>query len=205
MTQLYKTALGISALQNKDIKLNAKQRRLLLLIDHPDFHSLSVDYRLKIAPPEIIEDLIQWGFLSYAGENITTYFESQSTQACQQNIEEENPFNEELIYSSEPAGSQIIVQETYPETETVQLEPVHVEKLSFDEIQLIMIQTLKTHCGLMAKPLIQQIERIKTLSQLKACQMQWLTILNESRIRPAQLQQTLQTINHSVEHLHGSH
>ncbi len=64
-----------------------------------------------------------------------------------------------------------------------------------------MIQTLTTFCGLMARPLIQKIQSIKTVQQLKACQMQWITSLQESRIPPAQLNQTLKLINYSVQHL----
>ena len=64
-----------------------------------------------------------------------------------------------------------------------------------------MIQTLTTYCGLMARPLVQKVQSIKTLQQLKACQMQWITSLQESRIPPTQLNQTLKLINYSVQHL----
>lgn len=64
-----------------------------------------------------------------------------------------------------------------------------------------MIQTLSSYCGLMARPLIQQIQQVKTIPELKVCQMQWITSLQESRIPPIQLNQTLKLINYSVEHL----
>ena len=76
-----------------------------------------------------------------------------------------------------------------------------LEKLAFVEIQQLMIQTLSSYCGLMARPLIQQIQQVKTIPELKVCQMQWITSLQESRIPPIQLNQTLKLINYSVEHL----
>jgi hypothetical protein len=54
-----------------------------------------------------------------------------------------------------------------------------------------MIQTLTTYCGLMARPLIQKIQMIKNLQQLKACQMQWITFLQESRI-PQQIESNIE-------------
>ncbi|MFX5100559.1 hypothetical protein ABTB97_20790, partial [Acinetobacter baumannii] len=64
---------------------------------------------------------------------------------------------------------------------------IPVQQLSFEEIQLLMKQSLSQYCGLMAKPLIQKIEQIKTLQELKMCQMQWITSLQESRIPPHEL------------------
>ena len=86
-------------------------------------------------------------------------------------------------------------------SETVEVVEAPIEKLAFVEIQQIMIQTLTTYCGLMARPLVQKIQSIKSLQQLKACQMQWITSLQESRIPPMQLNQTLKQINFSVQQL----
>ncbi|MCP5927697.1 hypothetical protein NL327_27975, partial [Klebsiella pneumoniae] len=73
--------------------------------------------------------------------------------------------------------------------------PIRVQQLSFEEIQQLMKQTLSQYCGLMAKPLIQKIEQIKTLQELKVCQMQWITSLQESRIPSNELAHTLHSIN----------
>lgn len=40
MSHFFKTELGQNALQQRNIALTAKQRRLLLLIDHEDFQEL---------------------------------------------------------------------------------------------------------------------------------------------------------------------
>lgn len=41
----YRTNLGRVALQQRNITLNAKQRRLLLLIDHEDFQNLNSEFK----------------------------------------------------------------------------------------------------------------------------------------------------------------
>ena len=76
---------------------------------------------------------------------------------------------------------------------------IPVQQLSFEEIQQLMKQSLSQYCGLMAKPLIQKIEQIKTLQELKMCQMQWITSLQESRIPPHELAHTLHSINYSIQ------
>ena len=50
MSHFFKTELGQNALQQRNIALTAKQRRLLLLIDHEDFQELDHNYKEKIAP-----------------------------------------------------------------------------------------------------------------------------------------------------------
>lgn len=45
MAGFYRTNLGRVALQQRNIALNAKQRRLLLLIDHEDFQNLNSEFK----------------------------------------------------------------------------------------------------------------------------------------------------------------
>lgn len=45
MAGFYRTNLGRVALQQRNIVLNAKQRRLLLLIDHEDFQNLNGEFK----------------------------------------------------------------------------------------------------------------------------------------------------------------
>ncbi|ENU96246.1 hypothetical protein F970_00834 [Acinetobacter sp. CIP 102082] len=44
MSHFFKTELGQNALQQRNIELTARQRRLLLLIDHEDFQDLNHDF-----------------------------------------------------------------------------------------------------------------------------------------------------------------
>ncbi|MDO3663229.1 hypothetical protein A7P54_02480 [Acinetobacter sp. Ac_3412] len=195
MSHFFKTELGQTALQERSIALTARQRRLLLLIDHEDFKELDQDYKERIAPTELVQQLIDMGLLA-----------EQATPIVQkENVASELKVND-LKTPSEP----ITAQETIavaPKPIEVELKPeiepeiLELEKLPFVEIQQVMIQTLTTYCGLMARPLIQKIQSISSLQQLKACQMQWITSLQESRIPPAQLNQTLKLINYSVQHL----
>ncbi|OEY95730.1 hypothetical protein BJD20_14565 [Acinetobacter proteolyticus] len=195
MSHFFKTELGQTALQERNIALTARQRRLLLLIDHEDFKELDQDYKQRIAPTELVQQLIDMGLLA-----------EQTTPIVQkENVVSELKVND-LKTPSEPITAQEIIAivpkpievELKPETEP---EIIELEKLPFVEIQQVMIQTLSTYCGLMARPLIQKIQSISSLQQLKACQMQWITSLQESRIPPTQLNQTLKLINYSVQHL----
>jgi len=55
MSHFFKTELGQNALQQRDTALTARQRRLLLLIDHEDFQELDHGYRERIAPTELVQ------------------------------------------------------------------------------------------------------------------------------------------------------
>ncbi|CAM4390800.1 hypothetical protein F901_03254 [Acinetobacter dispersus] len=195
MSHFFKTELGQTALQERSIALSARQRRLLLLIDHEDFKELDQDYKERIAPTELVQQLIDMGLLA-----------EQATPIIQkENLASELKAND-LKTTSEPVTALeviAVVQQPIEDEAKLEIEPeiIELEKLPFVEIQQVMIQTLTTYCGLMARPLVQKIQSINSLQQLKACQMQWITSLQESRIPPSQLNQTLKLINYSVQHL----
>ncbi|KXZ73300.1 hypothetical protein AVENLUH5627_00766 [Acinetobacter venetianus] len=191
MSHFFKTELGQSALQQRNIALTARQRRLLLLIDHDDFKDLDKDYKERIAPSELVKQLIDMGLLA-----------EQETRSNKVETKENDSFiQEEIIETENTKAIDIAHTKEISEVKTPASETIELEKLPFIEIQQVMIQTLTTFCGLMARPLIQKIQSIKTVQQLKACQMQWITSLQESRIPPTQLNQTLKLINYSVQHL----
>ncbi|ENW94835.1 hypothetical protein [Acinetobacter sp. NIPH 298] len=191
MSHFFKTELGQIALQQRNIALNARQRRLLLLIDHEDFQMLDHDYKKKIAPTELVQQLIDMGLLAEQTSSTTK-------TRVQEDLYIENHKANNLTQSMPTQSVETI---TATNNENIATEVIALEKLSFVEVQQVMIQTLTTYCGLMAKPLIQQIQQSKTIAQLKLCQMQWITSLQESRIAPSQLNQTLKLINYSVQHL----
>ena len=191
MSHFFKTELGQSALQLRNIELTARQRRLLLLIDHEDFQDLNHDYKQRIAPTELVQQLIDMGLLAQQATQSPVKNEIKEDLGVQSN---------EVSRSETPAIEEVSEINTAP-VQQIQPESISLEKLTFVEIQQVMVQTLTTYCGLMARPLVQKVQSIKTLQQLKACQMQWITSLQESRIPPAQLNQTLKLINYSVQHL----
>ncbi|NIE94898.1 hypothetical protein F3J02_00110 [Acinetobacter sp. Tr-809] len=195
MSHFFKTELGQTALQERSIALTARQRRLLLLIDHEDFKELDQDYKERIAPTELVQQLIDMGLLA-----------EQASPIVQEEAIEPEIKSNDLKTTLEPVTAEetiTIVPKPIAAEPKPEIEPeiIELEKLPFVEIQQVMIQTLTTYCGLMARPLIQKIQSISSLQQLKACQMQWITSLQESRIPPAQLNQTLKLINYSVQHL----
>lgn len=195
MSHFFKTELGQTALQERSIALTARQRRLLLLIDHEDFKELDQDYKERIAPTELVQQLIDMGLLA-----------EQASPIVQEEAIEPEIKSNDLKTTPEPVTAEetiTIVQKPIAAEPKPEIEPeiIELEKLPFVEIQQVMIQTLTTYCGLMARPLIQKIQSINSLQQLKACQMQWITSLQESRIPPSQLNQTLKLINYSVQHL----
>ena len=206
MSHFFKTELGQNALQQRNIALTARQRRLLLLIDHEDFKELYPNYKERIAPSELVQQLIDMGLLAQQTASASNISPSVEESRHQTVAKVESPTSIETKIETitmpvtaptfEPKVDAIPVL-----SETVEVVEAPIEKLAFVEIQQIMIQTLTTYCGLMARPLVQKIQSIKSLQQLKACQMQWITSLQESRIPPMQLNQTLKQINFSVQQL----
>ncbi|MGK8803731.1 hypothetical protein [Acinetobacter seifertii] len=201
MSGFYRTNLGRVALQQRNITLNAKQRRLLLLIDHEDFQSLNSEFKKRIAPPELIQQLIDLKLIATSNESYSELTEQISMQESSISSNEVHPKNIDENKSNDLVGEIQVPQSTSVTSSNIQNDQpsIPVQQLSFEEIQLLMKQSLGQFCGLMAKPLIQKIEQIKTLQELKMCQMQWTTHLQESRIPPHELAKTLQSINYSIQ------
>ncbi len=200
MAGFYRTNLGRVALQQRNIALNAKQRRLLLLIDHEDFQNLNSEFKKRIASPELIQQLIDLKLIAPSNVNHSELNEQISfperpitTVEAHQKKPTDDHKNDDIV-------GEIQVPQSLQSTNIENSQPqIPVQQLSFEEIQQLMKQNLNQYCGLMAKPLIQKIEQIKTLQELKMCQMQWITHLQESRIPPHELAHTLHSINYSIQ------
>ncbi|ENT2172009.1 hypothetical protein ACFFIK_003909, partial [Acinetobacter baumannii] len=147
MAGFYRTNLGRVALQQRNIALNAKQRRLLLLIDHEDFQSLNTEFKKRIAPPELIQQLIDLELIAPISENDSEFTEqiplSESTttslevKAQQKSTIDENESTDltgEIKVSLEPSCHSSNIENTQP--------PIPVQQLTFEEIQLLMKQSL---------------------------------------------------------------
>lgn len=126
-----------------------------------------------------------------------------------------NPFNQQMdtetivstqIISTTPAHLQSLTQNTATAENFSIKENIESEDkvLSFEDIQHIMMNLLKMHCGLMAKQLILKIQNAQNIRDIKLCQMQWITALQETRIAPAELNQNMQQINRSLQFLQAS-
>ena len=57
MFNFSKTPQGLQEIQNRSPHLNARQRRVLLLIDSPDFDILSAELKQRLAPENILQQL----------------------------------------------------------------------------------------------------------------------------------------------------
>lgn len=209
MAGFYRTNLGRVALQQRNIVLNAKQRRLLLLIDHEDFQNLNGEFKKRIASPELIQQLIELQLIAPIASTETSIGKEIIFKTLAINKVEEN--QKESVFSPIPHSQHLVEeiqlseQKTLDQSSTTYFQPViSSEALSFEEIQQLMIKTLADHCGLMTKPLILKIEKITTIQELKICQVQWITSLQESRISPQELARSLHTINYSIQLLSQS-
>ncbi|MFV5548886.1 hypothetical protein VXQ35_08850 [Acinetobacter oleivorans] len=204
MAGFYRTNLGRVALQQRNIVLNAKQRRLLLLIDHEDFQNLNGEFKKRIASPELIQQLVDLELIASAASTETLTDEEIILKTSPINKVEENQkesVGSSIVHSPNHVGEiQFSEQKTLDQSSTTYFQPVISSKaLSFEEIQLLMMKTLSSYCGLMTKPLVQKIEKTTTIQELKLCQMQWITSLQESRIPSQELASALHTINYSIQ------
>lgn len=193
MNHYQKTALGLDALQQRHIPLNARQRRLLVLIGTEDFEQLADQFKQRIATPEILGQLIELGLIhstqtSHAPSPIKPSSEAQSSTS--------------VLENSQNNVNPIDLDNTEPTPAPSPAPPL--KAYSFEETRDLMMSLLQRYCGLMAKQLILQIQSATDLHSLKRCQMQWITTLQESRIEPAVLNQHLQQINHSLLHLQAA-
>jgi hypothetical protein len=231
MDQYFKTDLGIQALKQRSFQLNARQRQLLLLIGTDDFKILNSALKQRLATPELIQQLEELGLifqdnaqsvdkknnipLSAVTTSVAldtnqqpTLAETTKSQSSKENIISSLNISEKLTETSSPSNLHTNVpnHDLNPQQETAALKkntPEHVH-ISFDEIKQKMAHLLQTHCGLMTKQLVIQIQQAKSIRDIKFCQMQWITALQESRISPVELNQTMQQINYSLQHLQSS-
>jgi len=209
MAGFYRTNLGRVALQQRNIVLNAKQRRLLLLIDHEDFQNLNGEFKKRIASPELIQQLVDLELIAPTVSTETLTDEEIILKTSPISKVEENQkesIGSSIAHSPNLVGEiQLSEQKNLDQACATYFQPVMSSKaLSFEEIQLLMMKTLSSYCGLMTKPLVQKTEKATTIQELKLCQMQWITSLQESRIPPQELASALHTINYSIQLLQES-
>ena len=206
MNEYYKTQLGIDTLQSRSKDLTARQRRLLVLIGTEDFTLLADQFKQRIAPPELLEQLSNLGLISTPHLDQMSHLSEIQVKleaVTQPPNQLQNPLETAVTLSSTSA----VMPKINPSESSIQLvqkqEPnsQNFDDLTIHQIQALMIELLEQYCGLMAKPLILEIKKSSNLASLKMCQIQWITHLQESRIAPALLNQNLQQINYSIHHL----
>ena len=220
MDHFLKTDLGIQTLKQRSIQLNARERQLLLLIGTADFKILNLELKKRLATPERLQQLEDLGLifqnkvddsnnkdLEITADNEEEKFEIKNNATLHIKTEQHNTLtlqtskiqvSEKLILNTSPVLTETVISQ---KIEAIQAE---ITCISFDEIQQKMIDLLKTYCGLMAQQLISNIQHASTLRDIKRCQMQWITALQESKISPLELNRTMQQVNHSIHNLQSA-
>lgn len=234
MFNYQKTELGFKVLKDRSITLNARQRRLLLLIGSDDFNQMQSHHQQRIAEASLLQQLVELDLIQYCGdiaqvadeETILSLNDSNITQttahsenqveaipalnsnhlASQHNVNRsfDSNLNTHDIPSNTPQQSTSLPTfEDHDQNfnkKLVSENLVFIEQ-DFETLQLYMCNLLQQYCGLMAKKLVISIQNAEEISQLKSCQMQWTTLLNESHIQPKLLRHALQQVNYSLNSL----
>lgn len=209
MHTFYKTELGFRTLKHRELDLNARQRRLLLLIGTEDFNTLNSMLKQRIAEPELIQQLMALGLIQQQ-ETAETHAPALQPDAEPQHEILSQPSEIQTTLQTAPAQvsrspEQVADQHAaHAAARSPEIPAQPAEALGFEDLKHFMIQHLQQYCGLMAKLLIEKIRQSEQLPQLKSCQMQWITQLQESRILPKNLNTALQQVNLSMRMLQGS-
>ena len=228
MFNYQKTELGFKVLKDRSIALNARQRRLLLLIGSDDFNQMQSHHQQRIAEASLLQQLVELDLIQYCGDIAQVAYEQtilslNDSNITQTTVQAENQVdviptlnsnhltskhdvdrNTHDIPSNKPQQSTSVPTfEDHDQTfnkKLVSENLVFIEQ-DFETLQLYMCNLLQQYCGLMAKKLVNLIQNAEEISQLKSCQMQWTTLLNESHIQPKLLRQALQQVNYSLNSL----
>lgn len=244
MFNYQKTELGFQTLKDRQLALNARQRRLLLLIGSDDFNQMPVHYQQRIAEATLLEQLMELGLIQpitahdHQRHQNSVFSAFNTPKKAPSNTSDLNTFSlasdftaQEHVTFNEVSIPTMAVPQTqtqyaltpplpmdamgstphqFPQAtpkNTTSNDPGLPEKTidfiehDFDELQNFMCSYLQRYCGLMAKKLMLNIQQATDIAELKACQMQWITCLNESNIQPKLLQHALQQINYSIKNL----
>ncbi|MGE4314545.1 hypothetical protein [Acinetobacter sp.] len=204
MNQYHKTDLGIESLKQRSLNLNARQRRLLLLIGTDDFDLLAEQFKRRIAPPELLEQLLEMGLIAQQASpsietpppSSTLNTEIEASLSLQNTQLKDYSAEEILVPGISP--SSITDEKAEPASYENEIQTT-LEAMDFEQVKQFMAQLLQRHCGLMAKQLINRILSADDLRSLKLCQMQWITTLQESRMTPQELNKYLNQINFSLQ------
>ena len=255
MSTFYKTELGFRTLKLRDLELNARQRRLLVLIGTEDFHTLSQSMQQRIASPELLQQLIDLGLIIQqksqtasfqtalpsaepiqaahtsvqcdsrntenslitqdlatnassvsSAANLAHHSEIQTSLQISSTICPHHQPQQKIVNSSSAIQqnlSNVPPAQAAPQSEAEIQQPVLIA-LDFEALKTFMVQHLQQYCGLMAKQLILKIQAAEKIAELKLCQMQWITQLQESRILPKMLNTALQQVNLSMRSLQSA-
>lgn len=210
MMRYSKTAKGLHVLQHRNVELNARQRRLLVLIGTEDFDLLTPQFKTRIAPHDLLQQLCDIGLIEV--QELETSNAAFGTESAQTSAPTNNSvkasfphFPESNIQTliTRPASSADLeapITTTLVATTHVPADITYIA-LNQEQIRSLMLDSLKKYCGLLAKQHIQNIAQAPDIDALKVCQVQWLTLLQESRMPSQELNQLFKQISHALSML----
>lgn len=200
--QYCRTDRGNQTLQNRSVKLNSRQRALLLIIESKQTISLHQQQLKQLATPDNLAVLLEHQLIRPI---------EASPQSIQDMVElpVPVPFSEITAKAiNKPVADTVAVMEFCQQYQTVSSD-LHSAAmahgmphyLEFEAVKQLMIVGLQTYCGLLASTLIREIEQANSIAKLRLCQMRWVTTLTESRATHKQIAAWVAQINDSLDNL----
>ena len=200
--QYCRTDRGNQTLQNRSVKLNSRQRALLLIIESKQTTSLHQQQLKQLATPDNLAVLLEHQLIRPI---------EASPQSIQDMVElpVPVPFSEVTAKAiNKPVADTVAVMEFCQQYQTVSSN-LHSAAmahgmphyLEFEAVKQLMIVGLQTYCGLLASTLIREIEQANSIAKLRLCQMRWVTTLTETRATHKQIAAWVAQINDSLDNL----
>lgn len=231
--QYYRTEKGRQALIDRSIRLNARQRALLLMIESEEANTLLRNQIEKLATPENLAQLVEHGLIESMGDvlpeqdllthlaipaaanNEAEFINAPIAALVEQPVTAPEPVvvasTLDDAYAGDAGADAAVVQPPVLTARVEVLKPVvgplfdAVEVpdtvLSLDEVKMMMVASLRRYCGLLAAPLVRDIEKAVTAGQLRMCQMRWVTLLTESRAGAHNIAMWKEQINENLKNL----
>lgn len=198
MPSYIKTPLGVSAVKERNTHLSARQRRLLILIGTADFELMNKHLKERLAEPQLVDQLLQMKLIkATSGASASSVNLIAAKKMHASTLVDRTKY----LQAKQPKDFlQMVEQFAEPARDTTKKEQL-VKLLDLDGIKQLMISSLQEYCGLMARLLIDNITETKDQQRLKACLMQWLTLLQETRINSAILSEYRETLLQSINAL----
>jgi hypothetical protein len=211
-----KTPRAHEALNRRDRQLSSRLRHLLLLIDRSDAASCglrqslmtqeNLDALLSLSLIEPVEPAVTAQPALIIATEIATEAVVTETVAALRVLSEalvpSQPDDMDLASMSTAtlmadfaqALAQAESQAQPAEQAPSQVQPVQ----QMAEIQLLMVQSLRQACGLLAAGLLREIEAAQSIEQLHRCQGRWKMTLLDSRFDRGQIDEWLAQVSASI-------
>lgn len=199
-----RTARGKFELENREIRLTARQRALLLLVESSTKSILNRQQFQHLASPDNIQALLDYSLIIPQQPVIAEPAMHASIESDVDQIKDAQSVAPDDTMSADQTSLKQwelrVIEQNHAQQQNSQ-EALSLEVLSFEQIKQLMVNSLKSYCGLLGFGLIRDIQEASRMAQLRLCQMQWVTLLSESKADAMQLRHWVSQLNHSYQHL----